>query len=300
MNFSIVFENTGDSLPFETCSSEVAEVLLYYVDNLNNKNLNKFIIPSAGKKIQTAILALDSSLHETNKWIYEILDSYIETYVDSEYLDQRILNKLHCNWVNSQTVLYDIQAKRKKYKSAQTELINNLYPDEISITSVGTLVNEKLGYKKLYDSINLNIHRLEEIFQNIRGQVADQDWVEFDNPFSKTLLTNNIGNFSLSFYHPGRTLYNKFEYFDMDLVWDDENSYDQLLGYVTINLSNPQTVPLSKEYVDWCVVHNKIPSGDNFNIGNIKNLVNRLTDYRKIIFQNTLQNNTFSIQLTKG
>lgn len=296
MNFFIVFEKSGDSLPFETCSSETAEVLLYYVDYLNSKNLNKFTTLSTGEKIQHAIEMLDLSLHSTNKWIYELLDHHIETYSGNEYLNQHILNKLHSTWVNSQSVDYDIQSKRKKYKSEQTELIHDMYPDEIAVTPVGAVI-EKLGYKKLYDSININIHKLEVIFQNIRGQVDTRDWVAVDNPFSKSLLTNNINNFSLSFNHLGRTLYNKFDYFDMDLEYNDENSYDQLLGYVTINLSNPQTIPLSREYIEWCNNHGKLPSGDKCNIGNIKNLVNQLTDYRKIIFQNTLQNNTFSIQL---
>lgn len=299
MNFSIVFENTGDGLPFETCSSETAEVLAYYVECLNNKNLNKFTIPAAGEKIQKAITAIDLSLLETNKWIYELVDNYVTRYELEEYLNQEVLNKLHSDWVNSQSLAYDIQVKRKKYNSALTESIHDMFPDEIPVTTLGTLV-EKLGYKKTYDSINTNIHNLEFLFHEIPCRVADQSWVEFNNPFSKTLLTNNINNFSLSFHHLGRTLYNKFDHFDTDLDFDDENSYDQLLGFVTLNLLNPQTIPLSKEYVAWCNKHNRVPSGDRFNIGNLKDLGKRLTDYRKIIFRNSLQNNTFSIQLTKG
>jgi len=301
MNFSIVFENTGDSLPFESCSSKTAEVLSYYVDYLNDKNLNKFIIPEVGNKIQTAITNLDSTLHETNKWIYELIDGYIETYTDgSNYLNQQVLNKLHSDWVNSQIVLsYNIQEKRKKYNSAQTEMIHNMYPDEIANTAVGVIA-EKLGHGKLYDSINTNTHALESIFDNIKCRIAGQDRVEFNNPFPKSVLNNNISNFSLAFCHLGRTLYDKFDRFDMNLEYNDENSYNELTGFVDINLLNPQTIPLSKEYIAWCNSHNKVPIGDKFNIGNIKNLINRLTDYRKIIFQNTLHSNAFSIQLTKG
>lgn len=299
MYFSIVFENSGDSLPLETLSVDTADVLSYYVENLNNKNLNKFTIPAIGELIQSTIAELISSSNEINQWVHELLDEQVETYNNVDYLNQDILNKLHYNWVRSQGVLYNIQEKRKKYNSLQAEMIHNMYPDEIPTTSVGVIV-EKLGHKQLYNSINLSIHNLENIFENIKCHVADQSWVQFDNPFSKTLLTNDISNFALTFNHLGRTLYNKFNYFDRNLKYDDENSFNELLGFVTINLSQPQTIPLSKEYIAWCNTHNKIPIGDKFNIGNIKDLVNNLTNYRTIIFQNTLQNNTFSIQLTKG
>jgi hypothetical protein len=94
-------------------------------------------------------------------------------------------------------------------------------------------------------------------------------------------------------------LYNKYQTFDTDLQYNDENSYNELLGFVSLHLVPPQTIPLSKEYTDWCVTHNKKPSGDYLNIGNIPDLKKHLTDYRLVVFRNLLQPNSFSINLTE-
>jgi len=300
MNFSLIFESSGDVIPLKTINNKTADVLCYYVDYLNKQNLNKFALVNSGNKIDQAIKKLHATIGECNEFIYELLDSYIPTYSTEDYLDQQVLNKLHADWVNNQSIQYNIIEKRKKYNnSVQTELIHTMFPDEIPAPLLGTVI-EKLGFKNLYNSINLYVHALESLFSKIKFVTADHPWVEFTNPFGSEILTNDIGNFSLSFNHLGRTLYNKFLCFDHNLEFDDENSFDQLLGFVEINLQPPQSIPLSNEYVTWCRAHNKVPSGDNLNIGNIPDLQARLTDYRKIIFQNTLQNNNFSIQLNKG
>jgi hypothetical protein len=293
MNFSLVFQNSGDSIPFQTVSSQAAELLTYYVENLNNQNRNKFS-SSAGSEIKNNINKLHSSIVECNKFVYELLDQYIDTYSIEEYLDQQNLNKLHADWVKSKTVVYNILKKQKQYNSQQSELIHSMFSDDIPETTVGTIIS-KLGFNKHHNDINLNIHRLESLFNSMMFSV--EEWTSLPNPFSKSLSTNDICNFRLSFNHLGRHLYNKFVFFDHNLEFDDENSYNELLGFVDVKLAVPQTIPLSKEYVAWCNQHNKVPSGENLNIGNIPNLLENLTDYRKIVFRNTLQNNAFTIQL---
>jgi hypothetical protein len=300
MIFSLVFENSGDSIPFKTISNQTADVLCYYVDSLNKQNLNKFTNNNIGNKINQTIEDLNSTITKCNGFIYELIDQHIDTCTTEEYLNQQVLNKLHADWVQSQTVKYNILEKRKKYNySHQSELIHSMFPDEIPAPPVGTII-DKLGVKEQYGNININVHKLESLFSKIKFQVADQSWVEFTNPFGKNLLTNDVSNFSLTFNHLGRTLYNKFVYFDHDLDCNDENSFDELLGFVELQLEPAQTIPLSIEYVNWCISHDKVPSGDRMPIGNIPDLIKHLTKYRKIIFQNTLQNNFFSIQLNKG
>jgi hypothetical protein len=102
-------------------------------------------------------------------------------------------------------------------------------------------------------------------------------------------------NLKLSFNHLGRTLYDKFINFDVNLEHNDENSFNELLGFVTISLTPTQTIPLSLEYVNWCKQHNRTPIGNYLNIGNIPNISENLTKYRIIIFRNLLKNNKFSI-----
>ena len=194
-------------------------------------------------------------------------------------------------------MIYDIQKRRRETNfSDLSEKIHDMFPDDIQTPPLGVVIS-KLGFGELYSSLNEpHIHRLELMFKKIEFAVSDA-WTKIaDNPFDKTLLTNNHANLSISFNHLGRTLYNKFVFFDNDLEFDDENSFNELLGYVTLSLQPSQTIPLSAEYVDWCKKHNKQPSGDNLNIGNIPDLYDNLTKYRIIVFRNLLSNNKFSIQ----
>jgi hypothetical protein len=298
MNFSVVFDSTGDSIPFKTINAQTADVLDYYVDYLNSKNLNKFSC-NKGIKIKESIQKLHSTITECNGFIYELLDSYIDTYDMEGYIDQKVLNKLHADWVKSQSIEYNILEKRKKYNSVQAELIHSMFPDDIPVPLVGVIIS-MMGVKDLYNQINLSVHEIESSFHKFNFHVANCSWVEFINPFSKALLTNDVSNFSLPFNHLGRTLYSKFINHDHTLEFDDENTFNELLGYVDINLLSPQTIPLSKEYITWCKVNNQVPSGNTLNIGNVLNLEENLTKYRTIMFRNTLQSNSFSIQLNKG
>jgi len=300
MNFSLVFENSGDSIPFQTIDNQAAEVLEYYVENLNAQNANNFLeYNNISKRLVEYTNKLDSTIAECNKFVYELIDQNIDAYPIEEYLDQINLNKLHADWVNTQTIEYNILEKRKKYQSAQAEQIHDMYPDEIPTPVVGDVI-KKLNCGVAYDNINTSVHNLEGVFNKLKFQVADVAWFNILNPFPKNILTNDVCNFRIAFNHLGRTLYDKFNNFDHNLVFDDENTYDQLLGFVELTFLPPQTIPLSKEYLQWCNKHNKIPSGDNLNIGNIPDLTTGLARYRTIIFQNTLQGNKFSIQLNKG
>jgi hypothetical protein len=297
MNFSIVFNQTGDVIPFQTVSNAAAEVLCYYVENLNQQQLNNFVATGDyGSTLDLRIKNLHSLLEECNHWMEQVTDQLLPTHELSDYLEQQNLNSLHVLWVKLQNKQYVIQERCKKYNSPLTNKIQELFPDEIPVTTVNNILH-KLNLHKTFDQINVDIHNLEDSFKRIIFGVKNKFWVEMPNHFPKDIITNNISNFLLTCNHLGRILPNKFENYDIDLSYDDENSYNELLGLVTVRLSRPETIPYSPEYVEWCTKHNRTPIGGCLNIGNIPDLVKNLTKYRKIIFKNTLQNNTFSIQL---
>ena len=110
MNFLLVFESTGDSIPFKTINTQSADVLSYYVDYLNSNNLNRFV-SNQGSHISRLIDKLNSTIVECNEFIYELLDRRIDTYDRDCYLNQKILNKIHADWVRSQSVIYNISEK---------------------------------------------------------------------------------------------------------------------------------------------------------------------------------------------
>lgn len=297
MNFKIVFDNSGDFLPFYAVRPEVLD---YYVDQLTQRNLNKFHdhTHSTGKDIAKKISTLHSSITQVNAWAGEILGNTINEFTDEEYLNQYNLNKLHeyYVWVK-QNLTYNIGQKRKDYNfTGYAEKLHNMFPDNIQNPSITTVL-DKLDLDKSFTKINTDLHVIETSFNILKFSVKDVSWVEFKNPFSTAVLNNNISNFRLGFNHVGRSLYNKYCNFDLDLEFNDENSFNELVNMVEISLSSPQTVLLSQEYVDWCNLHNKVPSGNYLNIGNIPDLDKKLHDYRLIIFRNLIANSSFSIHL---
>ena len=130
MNFSVVFQNSGDSIPFQTISTTTADVLVYYVENLNNRNLNQFS-SGVGDGVKSTVDKLHSTIVKCNDFVYELLDRYIDTYSEEEYLEQTNLNKLHADWVNFHKVGYNILKKKSQYGSEQAEHIHTMFPDSI-------------------------------------------------------------------------------------------------------------------------------------------------------------------------
>jgi hypothetical protein len=159
-------------------------------------------------------------------------------------------------------------------------------------------VLEKLELVEMYSDINLKLHSLEGLLTSIKFKTDTR--IEFDNPFDKSFLTNSICNFRISFNHLGRTLYDKWKNFDTALEYNDENSFDQLLGFVDIGLARPQTIELSSEYTEWCQQRNREPIGEFLNIGNILELDKKLNECKIVLYRNIHSGNSFSIKLNKG
>ncbi len=296
MTYRIVFASTGDEIPFIPVNQELLD---FYLKQLAEQNLNNFLPcnPEFGKIILSKIQRLKQCIIEVNTWLYDLADVKIDVLDDEQYLDQHVLNKIHADWVNSHNLIYDIQKKRLQLNfSDMAEKIHNMFPDDIQTPPLGVVL-DKLGLATIYNSLNEpHVHGLELMFNYIKFSVSET-WIKIvENPFDKKLLTNDQANLSISFNHLGRTLYNKFCNFDTRLEFDDENSYNELLGYVTLSLQPSQSMPLSPEYVAWCKRHNREPIGNNLNIGNIPNLSEDLAKYRKIVFRNLLANNKFSIK----
>lgn len=295
MSFKLVFDTSGDTIPFDPVNQELLE---FYVDRLNQQNLNGFFPEQKdyGKIIHNTLTNFRNQLIEINGWLAELADITLDVCEVENYLDQYVLNKIHADWVNSQSLTYDIQKKRKQSNYiGLAEKIHDMYPDDIQTPTLNSVL-EKLNLDSVYASLNIPyVHSIESMFGNIRYTVSETWTVISDNPFSKNLLTNNLANLKLSFNHLGRTLYEKFINYDHDLEHNDENSYNELLGFVTLSLRPTETIPMSSEYVNWCKQHNREPIGGYLNIGNIPNLSENLTKYRIIIFRNLVKNNKFSI-----
>ena len=297
MKFQIVFDQTGDTIPFVSLNDQILE---FYVDYLSVQNLNSFELtsPQIALDILEKIYSLDDNIKKTNIWMEILLDQTIESTTELNYLDQNRLNKYHADWVNSQSILYDIESKRRQHNyTGLVEKIHDSFPDDIRYPSISTVLDH-LGHRNMYNNINVDIHTIESFFNILKYRVKNHSWVEVKNPFLHQGLSHCIANFRLAFNHLGRTLYDKFVNRDNTLVYQDENSYNELLGFVELSLSQPESIDMSPEYIKWCESHQRVPLGRYLNLGNIPDLDKNLTNYRIVIYRNGLKNNSFSIQLT--
>ena len=171
----------------------------------------------------------------------------------------------------------------------------DLLPDDIKDVPLGTALS-KLGKLGEYGQINRLVHKIETSFMHLNFSVVDEEWVEFPNPFKKSnTLSNNLAHFRMHPHHLGRLLYEKFIAFDNDFSHNDENSYNELLGFVSLHFVQSQTIPVSSEYITWCKQNGKEPLGYYLNLGNIPDIDSKLEDYRMIAHRNVLDGNHFSI-----
>jgi len=275
MYFYLEFENSGDILPYE--ANRNADILVYYVELLNKQNQNRFT---------TNHIFKDQNLTPLIKEINEYFTKYTEKTINiyENYFDQSVLNQLHAYWVFSQNNL-KIDAKTKGLLDYYND--DNLFP-------IWSDVLHKIGKADHFNSLNHAIHKLERQFYEVSYSIDDK-YFEENNPFPSDRCTNDICNFRIAFNHLGRPLYDKFETVDDELAADDTNTFNELHGFVEISLRRPQTIPFSKEYIEWCNKLNKPPSGTCLNIGNLIDYKSKLTEYRQILYNNN--SNSFTINI---
>ena len=299
MKFSLVFENSGDSIPFVVV--ENFDLFDFFVKKINSESKNLFVNNfQLSKEIDKKLNDINWSLSKTNEVLPLLINqSFVQKDKLTDYLDQDFLNKTHCDWVFSQQQLVDIDAMRFSSQADIAKIGNKLheiYPDEIRIIKIAeAMIN--LGYIYPYEEVNLSVHRLEKCFKKDNLEFSGTSkWEVFDNPFIDTIISNNnVVNFSFGYTYVGRQGYNKYECFDTDLKYTDHYNYETLEYSFQLSLDKPQTIPFSKEFLTWCQEHNVKPITTQLPLANILDLEKNLFEYRKILYKNSKQNNQASI-----
>ena len=301
MKFSLVFENSGDSLPFEVKYNH--ELFEFFVDQANQQSQNSFCNHNVlQREVDQKITHLHWAISKTNEVLYDLIGINFSQQTDLEnYLDQNFLNKTHCDWVQSQQHQVDIDQLRFSSNTNQARLGNRLhdmYSDDIRFPSIATVL-EKIGYIYPFEEVNLGVHRLESVYNKMTLEFkADKKWQVFDNPFCESMVTNNdVVNFSFGYTYVGRQYYNKFRYYDSKLTWPDHYNYETLEFAFQLGLHRPETIPFSKEAQAWADEQGIKLVAEQIPIANLENIEQNLFDYRKILYRNSRSNNRAKIML---
>ncbi len=299
MKFSLVFENSGDVLPFEVKHNH--QLLEFFVDHANKQSQNSFSNDRMlYRDLDKKLTHLHWATSKTNEVLYDLIEKSFEQNSDLEnYLNQQFLNRQHCDWVFSQYADINIDSLRFSSKASQAQLgikLHDLYPDEIRVIKTVPAM-EKLGYLFPFEEVNMAIHRLENSFTNIEFK-ADEKWKVFDNPYLDNITSNrDVVNFSFGYTYVGRQYYNKFRFFDTKLEFPDHYNYETLELAFQVNLSRPETIPFSQEAQNWAQSQGIKLVAEQLPIANIVDLESNLFEYRKILYRNSRDNNRAKIIL---
>lgn len=300
MKFSLVFEGTGDEILFDVVYN--ADILEYFVDQSTKNNCNSFTDDHAtGNTVDRLLNELHNSLSLTNSISYNLCGlKFPENDNRLDYLDQRFLNRQHEQWVLSQYQEIDIDDLRLSSNKEASKLgwkLHEQYPDDIRKVRLAEAMI-KLGYIFPYEEVNLTVHRLEGYFAKNIEYKSELKWQVFENPFKNTMISNNdIVNFSFGYTYVGRQYYNKWQYYDTDLECVDHYNYETLEYAFQINLDRPQTIPYSKEFLDWCQSRGVPPISTQIPIANMVDLERNLKHYRTILYKNSVAGNRASIKI---
>jgi hypothetical protein len=299
MKFSLVFDKSGDTLPFEVKYNH--ELFEYFVDQANVQSQNLFSNDQElYRRVDPKITHLHWAISKTNEVLYDLVGESFKQHTELEnYLDQQFLNKLHSDWVFSHYHNIDINELRFSDNTQYARIgsiLHEMYPDEIRIIKT-TPAMEKLGYIYAFQEVNMGIHRLESSFSNLEFK-ADNKWEVINNPLLDRMISNNdVVNFSFGYTYVGRQYYNKFKYFDSKLECPDHYNYETLEFAFQINLSMPETIPYSKEALEWASIQNIKLVAEQIPIANIIDLESNLFEYRKMLYRNSRDNNRARIIL---
>jgi len=301
MKFDLVFENSGDSIPFEICYNQ--DLFEYFVDRCQKESSIQFSDSGRlARSVDQHLRELHWAISKTNEVLYDLSGKkFLEQTDLLQYLDQYFLNQTHAEWVLSQNTVVDVEQLKistSGNKSRLGYLLHESLPDNQLVLRLAHALSV-LGYIYPYEEINMCIHRLEGLFlkENMEFSSVNK-WNVFDNPFTESMISNNdVVNFCFGYTYVGRQYYNKFECFDNDLEFDDHYNYETLEYSFNVNLSKPQTIPYSKEFLSWTIQHGIKPITTQLPIANCMDLEKNLFEYRKILYKNSKSANQAIINL---
>lgn len=293
MRFDLVFEKSGDVIAFDVVANH--DLIRFFITHAQKENQVFSDEMATHKTVDRLLQEINWSVSKTNEVLYDLIGQSFPQHNDLlDYLDQKSLNRQHCAWVHSQNSIINIDDLRYSEHISKSKLgwkLHEMYPDEMRQVRLAEAM-AKLGYIFAYEEVNMTVHRLEFFFNNAVEYKAPEKWKVFENPFIDSIYSSNDHvNFSFGYTYVGRQYFNKWQFFDTDLEFNDHYNYEQLEWAFQLNLGRPQTILFAPEFLEWCQSKNVKPISTKLPIANVVDLEKNLTIYRQMLYKNSRDGN---------
>jgi hypothetical protein len=270
MKIQLTWKLTNDTLLFDVINQELANWFVQTSQQLGNRY-------SIGDQIIDTLIAKPS----TSKLIEEEI-TYIETVnkqltllkmpvfdLPSNWYDQRQLNKLHKDWGES----------RQKWPK---------------LTELFYKIDKKIF--EAYQEMNCHIHLIEQSFSY---KFRDPVHWRVNNPLKDTGYNWETCHLYINYPGHGRQAFEKFENLDIyDDIYRDNVNWDNIDGFIGMNLVRPYKKTPPQEFLDWCKEKKLTPHTVTLPLANLVNWEYDLTMARQMITENVIiQDNYFSLEL---
>jgi len=270
MKIQLTWKLTNDTLLFDVINQELANWFVQTSQRLGNRY-------SIGDQIIDTLIAKPS----TSKLIEEEI-TYIETVnkqltllkmpvfdLPSNWYDQRQLNKLHKDWGES----------RQKWPK---------------LTELFYKIDKKIF--EAYQEMNCHIHLIEQSFSY---KFRDPVHWRVNNPLKDTGYNWETCHLYINYPGHGRQAFEKFENLDIyDDIYRDNVNWDNIDGFIGMNLVRPYKKTPPQEFLDWCKEKKLTPHTVTLPLANLVNWEYDLTMARQMITENVIiQDNYFSLEL---
>jgi hypothetical protein len=248
----LVWLQTGDELEIVPTNTELAEYYVHAMAVYNSFSCTDNSIDT--DKAQHLLLGLE----DVNRFLTQ--HKIATAFAVGDPYDQQYLNQLHRDWV--------------KFCIKVPKFIQML-----------TLKDPNLALT--FRNINKLLHFIEEMFTQRWACLDNNEVSLLDNPF-ENVLSHEMGNVQIVYHNLGRNTFNKWVNFDDDLDLDDTNDFSKLATEIEIHLMRPVEYTAPASYIKWCEKNNiATPPGRWLNLGNIKNLQEKQTEYRNVMIRNS-------------
>jgi len=145
MKFCIVFDQTGDTIPFNIKYNH--DLFEFFVSKINEESQNSFEIGrDLYKEVNQKITHLHWALSKTNEIFFDLTgESFTEFTNLDDYLNQNYLNKIQSDWVFSHKHIININKLRFSTSNTKAHFGNMLhesYPDEIRKVNISPVLEK--------------------------------------------------------------------------------------------------------------------------------------------------------------